>query len=137
MIHRVDRPWPVEQPARARAPGTDQPGYFTATLPVKKNGAVPPKQKTVTFDPFAKPLNFPTPGAKAPVLKLKPESNPKQVQFSPAGTVTVISPVVPAVTLSAGTAAAVPPAKTIAGAMTADAMAVRTAIFFFMMLTSF
>ncbi|SEB31722.1 hypothetical protein SAMN04490239_0421 [Rhodococcus koreensis] len=27
---------------------TDQ-GYITATRPVKKNGAVPPKQKTVAF----------------------------------------------------------------------------------------
>lgn len=125
----------MEQPARGRAPGTDQLGFFTATLPVKKNGAVPPKQKTVAL-PFTKPLSLPAaPGPNAPVLKLKPESNPKQVQFSPAGTVTTTSPVAPA--LSAGTAAAVPPAKTIAGARTADAMAVRTAIFFVMMLTSF
>ncbi|PBC39098.1 hypothetical protein CJ179_37525 [Rhodococcus sp. ACS1] len=49
----------MEQPARGRAPGTDQLGFFTATLPVKKNGAVPPKQKTVAF-PFAKPLGFPS-----------------------------------------------------------------------------
>ena len=69
----------MEQPARGRAPGTDQLGFFTATLPVKKNGAVPPKQKTVAF-PFAKPLSFPAgPGPNAPVLTLKPESNPKQV----------------------------------------------------------
>nr|EJI93965.1 hypothetical protein JVH1_8712 [Rhodococcus sp. JVH1] len=55
-------------------------------------------------------------------LTLKPEANPTQVQLSLAGTVTTTSPDAPA--LSAGTAVAIPAAKTIAGAMTADAMAV-------------
>lgn len=61
------------------------PGHDTLTLPVKKNGAVPPKQKTVAL-PFAKPLSLPgIPGPNAPVLKLNAESNPKQVQLSPPG----------------------------------------------------
>lgn len=80
--------------------------HFTVMLPLKKNGAWLPKQKTVTLDPVAKPLSLPTPVAKAPVLKLNPESSPKQVQLSPAGTVTVTSPVPVAATISAGTAVA-------------------------------
>lgn len=82
-------------------------GYLTITLPVKKNGAALPKQNTVAL-PFAKPLSFPSPAPNPPVLKLKAESNPKQV----------------------GTAVAVPAPNTIAGAITADATVVGTAIFF-------
>lgn len=53
-------------------------GYVTLTLPVKKNGATVPKQKTLTLDPDAKPPIFPT-----PALNPKFESSAKQFQLSP------------------------------------------------------
>jgi hypothetical protein len=54
-----------------------------------------PKQKTVTF-PFAVPLSVPGPFGKTPVLKLKLESNTKQLLLSLFVTLMVTSPVAPA-----------------------------------------
>ena len=93
------------------------------TLPVKKNGATLPKQKTVTLDSDAKPPILPT-----PALNPKFESSAKQFQLSPGGTAMLISPVPPAVTV--GAAVAVPAPTSITGAMTAEATAVRNAILF-------